>query len=150
MTPIGRGLIATVGIAVCAPLAAQQSELDAARAAWTESGIASYEYGYHRFCECYGDSPPETLVTVAEGEVTSVRHRRPDSTREVPAAARNLQYYWTVADLFDLIDSAIARDATVRARFDPIRGYPTSIYIDYVGNMIGDEVDVRITRLTVL
>ena len=144
-----RGSIAVLGLLLCAPLAAQ-SELEDARALWRQAGSASYEYGFHRFCDCYGDMPPETLITVSDGKITNVRHKRAESTDEVPAAERNFQYYWTIEDLFALIESARASEATVRARFDPMLGFPTSVYIDYVENIIGDEVDVRITRLTVL
>ena len=133
-----------------AALAAQTDEIDAARERWAAAGTAAYEYGYHKYCECHGDTPPETLVTVTADTVTNVRHRPANSDRVVPAAERNFPYYWTIDDLFDLIESATARDATVRVRFDPALGYPTSVFIDYVQNTIGDEVDVRITQLRLL
>lgn len=145
-----RTLIVFLGLVVSSPLAAQSSELDAARALWAEAGTASYEYGYHKFCECHGDTPPETLVTVSGGKVVNVRHKPAGSDIEVPAAERNFQYYWTIDDLFELMASAIARDATVRARFDATLGHPTSVFIDYDANLIGDEVDVRITQLRML
>jgi hypothetical protein len=129
---------------ICA--AQDAAELARARDAWQRAGIVSYEYGYNKFCECHGDSPPETLVTVTSGRVTQVRHRRAGFEREVPAAAKNLQFYWTVPELFDLLEAALAREATVRFRFDATLGYPTSVYIDYAANTVGDEVDVRITR----
>lgn len=131
-------------------LPAQPDDVSRARARWDAADTAAYEYGYHKYCECHGDTPPETLVTVMSGTVTNVRHRPANSDRVVPAAERNFQYYWTIDGLFDLIESAAARDATVRARFDPVLGYPTSVFIDYVQNTIGDEVDVRITQLSLL
>ena len=142
-----RALVLAFGLLLAAPLAAQTGELAAARASWRQAGFDAYEYGYQKFCECHGDAPPETLVTVTAGQVTNVRHRPANSTREVPAEARNFQYYWTIDGLFDLIESALGRDATVRVRFDGALGYPTSVFIDYVESTIGDEVDVRITQL---
>lgn len=126
------------------------SELARARETWQRAGLVSYEYGYNKFCECHGDSPPETLVTVTSGRVTQVRHRRAGFEREVPAADKNLQFYWTVPELFDLLETALAREATVRFRFDASLGYPTSVYIDYAASTVGDEVDVRITRFEAL
>jgi hypothetical protein len=143
-------LIISLGLIVASPLAAQTSDVGAARARWADASAASYEYGYHKFCECHGDTPPETLVSVTDGNVVNVRHKPAGSDIEVPAAERNFQYYWTIDGLFDLIQSAIARDATVRVRFDPTLGYPTSVFIDYSENLIGDEVDVRITQLRML
>ncbi len=145
-----RSLAALGGlIAVAPPLAAQAPDLAVARARWAQAQVGAYEYGYNKFCECHGDTPPETLVTVVDGRVVGVRHQPVGSDREVVAVERNLQYYWTIEDLFALVESALASEATVRVRFDERLGYPTSVYIDYSQSTIGDEIDVRLTRLTV-
>ena len=145
-----RIVIVIAGLMFAAPLGAQTEDVAAARARWVETRAASYEYGYHKFCECHGDAPPETLVTVTDGNVSNVRHRPAGSAIEVPAAEENWQYYWTIEGLFDLIETALAGDAIVRARFDTSLGYPTSVFIDYSESLIGDEVDVRITQLRML
>ena len=122
------------------------TQLSQARERWQTSAISSYTYGYNKYCDCHGDTPPETLVTVTAGKVTDVRHRLVNSDRIVPAAERNFSLYWTVQELFELIDSAIQRDAVVRVRYDATLGYPTSFFIDYVADLIGDEVDIRVIR----
>ena len=124
--------------------------LDAALARWRAARLVSYEYGYHKFCECHRDSPPETVVSVRDGTVVNVRHRPVGSTSEVPAAEKNFEYYWTVDGLFELVAAAQARHVEVRAQYDAALGYPTSIYIDYDKNLIGDELDVRLTSVTSL
>jgi hypothetical protein len=136
--------------AALAPAAHADAALDAARAKWREAKLASYEYGYHKFCECHRDSPPETVVSVRDGKVVNVRHRPAGSTTEVPAAEKNFEYYWTVEGLFDLVAAAQSRHVEVRAQYDAARGFPTSIYIDYDKNLIGDELDVRLTGVTAL
>ncbi|HVJ29129.1 MAG TPA: DUF6174 domain-containing protein, partial [Gammaproteobacteria bacterium] len=60
----------------------------------------------------------------------------------------NLQYYWTVDALFDLIASALERGVQVRAAYDSELGFPREIYIDYDTNLIGDELDLRMTGVT--
>ena len=132
------------------PVAHADAALDAARSKWRSAKLVSYEYGYHKFCECHRDSPPETLVTVREGKVVNVRHRPVGFTTEVPPAEKNFEYYWTVDGLFDLIAAAEARHVEVRAQYDAAIGYPTSIYIDYDKNLIGDELDVRLTGVSPL
>lgn len=130
--------------------AADQSEADELeqhRALWQASGLAAYEYGYNKFCECHRETPPETLVTVREGEVVGVRHRPFGFDHDVLAEERNLQWYWTVEGLFDLVDAALQREAEVRIDYDAMLGFPTHVYIDYDTNLIGDELDVRLTRL---
>ena len=124
------------------------AELDGARARWKSAAIASYEYGYNKYCDCHRESPPETVVTVRGGAVTGVRHRPVGTTGEVPAADKNLQYYWTVDGLFDLIASALERGVQVRAAYDAELGFPREIYIDYDTNLIGDELDLRMTGVT--
>ena len=127
---------------------AQLAALAAAKRSWQSAGLASYEYGYRKYCACHPDTPPETVVTVRDGTVVGVRHRPVGYDREVPAEARNFQYYWTVDGLFDLLDSAFERGAKVRVQYDASRGFPTEIHIDYDANSIGDELDVELTQVT--
>jgi len=148
--PIRIGLVALAAAVVAFAAAGQQRELAAGRSAWRAAALGNYEYGYRKFCECHPDSPPETVVTVRAGKVVGVRHRPVGFANEVQAEQRNLQFYWTVDGLFDLIDAALARGANVRASYDPTRGFPTQVYIDYDANFIGDELDVRLTTVTEL
>ena len=141
---------AMVTAVVVSRAAAQEPDLAAGRSAWRAAALADYEYGYRKFCECHPDSPPETVVTVRGGKVVGVRHRPVGFTNEVQAEQRNLQFYWTVDGLFDLIDAARARGVTVRASYDAKLGYPTQVYIDYDANFIGDELDLRLTTVTAL
>ena len=87
---------------------------------------------------------------VRDGKVVNVRHRPAGSTTEVPAAEKNFEYYWTIDGLFELIAAAEARHVEIRARYDSTAGYPTEIYIDYDKNLIGDELDLRLTAVTSL
>jgi hypothetical protein len=139
--------VAALALAAAIPALADP-ELDGARARWQSAALARYEYGYHKYCECHRDSPPETVVTVRDGAVTGVRHRPAGSTTEVPAADKNFEYYWTVEGLFGLIASALERGVQVRAAYDAALGYPREIYIDYDADFIGDELDVRLTSVT--
>jgi hypothetical protein len=134
--------------ACVAASALADAELDGARARWGAAALAAYEYGYHKYCECHRESPPETTVTVRDGTVVAVRHRPAGTTTDVPAADKNLSYYWTVDGLFDLIASAQARGVQVRAVYDTGLGFPREVYIDYDANFIGDELDVRLTGVT--
>lgn len=140
-------LVAACWLAI--PLATRaDAALDGARARWRAAKLVSYEYGYHKFCECHRDSPPETIVSVRDGKVVNVRHRPAGSATEVPAAEKNFEYYWTIDGLFELIAAAERRHVEVRAEFEPTIGYPTRVYIDYDKDLIGDELDLRLTAVT--
>jgi hypothetical protein len=130
--------------------AAADAELDAARARWQAAQLSAYEYGYRKHCECHRDSPPETIVSVRDGDVFRVRHRPAGSTTEVPAADKNFDYYWTVDGLFRLVAAAFERGVTVRVAYDDALGYPREIYIDYDADFIGDELDLRLTAVSAL
>ena len=122
------------------------AKLRDARAQWQEAAVSDYLYGFNKFCECHRETPPETLVEVREDVVTDVRHVMVRTGDTVAAASDNFELYWTVDDLFGLLERALQREAVVRADFDPQFGVPRSIYVDYLPDMIGDELDVRITR----
>ena len=140
--------VVAAAAAVAALPAAADAALDGARARWRTAAAAEYEYGYHKFCECHRESPPETIVTVRNGSVVGVRHRPAGSTSEVPADDKNLRYYWTVEGLFDLIASAEERGVEVRAAYDGELGFPREVFIDYDAEFIGDELDLRLTNVT--
>jgi hypothetical protein len=123
------------------------TDLDAAQARWRAAGLTGYEYGYHKYCDCHRESPPETTVSVRDGKVVGVRHRPAGTTTDVPAADKNLDYYWTVEGLFQLIGSALDRGVQVRANYDAAQGFPREIYIDYDAEAIGDELDLRLTSV---
>lgn len=140
------------GAAACAAVstvvpAFADAELDAAEARWRAAALAAYEYGYHKYCDCHRESPPETIVSVRDGKVVRVRHRPAGSAAEVPAADKNFDYYWTVDGLFRLIASALERGVAVRASYDAAQGFPREIYIDYDAELIGDELDLRLTAV---
>ena len=139
--------VITIALRFALPALAD-ANLDAARARWKSAAISSYEYGYNKYCDCHRESPPETVVTVRGGTVTSVRHRPVGTTVEVPAADKNLQYYWTVDGLFELVAAAQARGVQVRAAYDAELGFPREIFIDYDAKLIGDELDLRMTGVT--
>jgi len=145
-------LLLAATLLVAAPLGAARADaaLDAARARLHAAGLANYEYGYRKFCECHPDSPPETVVSVRAGKVVGVRHRPVGSRTEVPAAEKNFEYYWTVDGLFELLEAAQQRRVQVRAEYDAKLGYPTEIHIDYDADFIGDELDLELTGVTPL
>jgi hypothetical protein len=129
-------------------LGADDADVHAHWMRWKAAGPSSYEYGYNKYCECHRDTPPETVVTVDAGSVTRVYHKYADSAREVPAREGSLDLYWTIDDLFTLIEAATAHAATVRVRYDETLGYPTAVFIDYDAALIGEELDVRLTRFS--
>lgn len=125
----------------------QQEALEQAQQLWQAQSSASYEYAYFKECDCYRDGPPLTVVTVANGEIDQVAFVRQDSGREIAARDDALDSYWTIDDLFARIAGALERQAELSVEYHETLGYPLNLYIDYDADFIGDETDLRLTRL---
>ena len=130
---------------VSLPLTVAAQDTADARARWQAAAIDSYEYSYQRVCDCHPDQLADTIVTVTGGEVTAVRYAREDYAADVPVAVNRLSWFRTIEDLFSLVENAVANDAEVRVTFDTEHGYPTRVYVDYMRDLLGDEVDLTIT-----
>jgi len=146
------GLVIRIGVlaAVVGAPAARGDDaeaLDEHRRLWQEAAIDEYVYAYNKYCECHPETPPETYVTVRGNEVIDVRHQPFGFDHYVQAEPRNFEWYWTIDQLFDLVGNALQRGSVVRAEFDATLGFPTHVFIDHDENLIGDEVDVRVTKL---
>ena len=141
-------LFAAVAMLLASPLSAQDTA--AGRARWSAAAIADYEYSYRRVCECHREQPADTIVTVRAGEVVAVRYARPDYEPEVPVAAEKISWYRTIDDLFSLVETAAAAATVVRVDYNAELGYPQAIYIDYLTDLVGDEVELEVTRFTPL
>jgi len=100
------------------------------RTLWETQRLTDYTFDVSRVCYCQfrGD----VRVTVKDGVITGV-------TELASEVARDPETFRTIDGLFDLVQDAYDRDAhEVQVEFDPSRGYPTRIWIDYV-LMIADE-----------
>ena len=100
------------------------------RALWASQDLTNYTFDVTKVCYwlCMGD----VRVTVKDGVITGV-------TELASEVARDPDTFRTINGLFDLVQDAYNRNAhEVQVEFDPSRGYPTQIWIDYV-RMIADE-----------
>jgi len=113
---------------------------------WRAANLSDYEYSYQRVCECHPDESADTIVTVRDGVVVGVRYARPGYDEQIALEPEKLSWYRTIEDLFSLVATAESSAATVRVTYDSQRGFPRSIYIDYVTDLVGDEVELAVTR----
>jgi hypothetical protein len=132
-----------MSLAVLPPVFAE--DLSSARQRWERASISDYELRYRRVCDCHPEQTADTIVTVRHGGVTAVRYAREDYIEDIPVPAERLQWFRAVDDFFSLIETASAREALVRASFDQEYGYPATIFIDYDPDLVGDELDIRVT-----
>jgi hypothetical protein len=104
---------------------------------WVQAGVQNYTIVVQRLCFCGYTRP--VRVTVRQGQIVS---RVDAETGEVaPPQANNIT---EVLGLFALIRDAIDRDAyRLTVTYDGTTGIPLQINIDYIGNAVDDELNVR-------
>ena len=115
----------------------QVKGLDDAKARWALLAVDDYEIVIERVCFC-GDVTP-VRVTVVDGNVIGRVYL--DSGEPVPS--ERASFYPSVPGLFEILEDANRRGASINVSFDQQYGFPTSAFIDYVKNAIDDELSIR-------
>lgn len=125
----------------CSAFTDPSSDLDDARARWRSAEPVSYEFTMERLCFCPREITSPVIVQVKAGVVESRRY----ADTGAPVDARFTTEFPSIDGVFAIVDAAIARSADkIDAAYDPTRGFPTRIDIDYVTNAIDDELRVRV------
>jgi len=145
-TPLLACLLVSLLISVTTPVLGDEA-LDANRQKWEAANVSSYELRYQKVCECHREMPSDTIVTVDRGEIVGVRFDREDFLDEVLVPPERYEWFRTIDDLFALVAGALEREAVVRVSYEPELGYPAQIYIDYVQDMVGEEVELHVLEL---
>ena len=119
-------------LGACASPTTPENDLADYRTLWETQRLTDYTFDVRRVCYCQfvGD----VRVTVKDGVITGV-------TELASEVARDPDTFRTIDGLFDLVQDAYDRDAhEVQVDFNPSRGYPTRIWIDYVEMMMDEEM----------
>ena len=117
-------------LGACASPTTPENDLADYRTLWEAQRLTDYTFDVVRNCFCLARA--DVRVTVKGGVITGV-------TELASEIARDPETFRTINSLFDLVQDAYNRNAhEVQVEFDPSRGYPTRIWIDYV-RMIADE-----------
>jgi hypothetical protein len=123
-----------------------QAELDTERSQWNSQGLTDYHYVVDQECFCFTTGP--AVVSVRSGAVVA---GVPYSSFYDSPFYYNSQFYASVNDLFDYLQSAINYPAySLSAQFDPTFGYPSSLYIKYYQFGADDEINITVNNLVPL
>jgi len=119
-----------------------QRQLDRNRARW--EALALTRYAVHERVSCFcAFGPDEVIINVDAGEITSVIHAE---TGE-PVDTATSRFYYTVDDLFDMLERAIRDADSLHASYDPTFFFPTEIAIDWIQQAADDEINVAVRSL---
>ena len=119
-----------------------QRQLDRNRARWEALGLTSYTVHERVSCYCvFG--PDEVIIAVDAGEIVSVTNAETGQ----PVDTATSRFYYTVDDLFDMLERAVREADSLRVSYDPTFFYPTEIAIDWIEPAIDDEISVATRSL---
>ncbi|MBX7185509.1 MAG: hypothetical protein K1Y01_10230 [Vicinamibacteria bacterium] len=124
------------------PNAEAQARLTAAKRLWQSQALSDYSYVLSRGCFCVLEYREPASITVRGGKVAS-------AVSVASGEPRDPAWYETVEGLFESIQHAIDDDAVViEAQYDPVRGYPISVYIDVDHRIADEEISYQARALT--
>ena len=125
-------LTALLLLGACTSPTTPENDLADYRTLWEAQRLTDYTFDVVRNCFCLARA--DVRVTVKGGVITSV-------TELASEVAHDPEFFRTIDGRFDLVQDAYDRDAhEVQVDFDPDRGYPTRIWIDYVEMMMDEEM----------
>jgi len=118
---------------------------------WRDSNMSHYRFSLNVGCFCaFRDRMPLT-VEVQNEEVVAMTYL--DGT---PVAGGDSNYatfskHATIERIFSELEAGLAGGADqVTVTYDPIYGYPSDIYFDYIKNAADDELSITVSNFEVL
>lgn len=122
--------------------------LAANREKWESQHITHYRFELHVSCFCaFRDQMPLT-IEVKDGKVVSMIDSK---GQPVTQFGELFDTYNTIDKLFAKLDAALNGEAdSTTVEYDSAKGFPTSIYIDYIQEAADDEIGFTVSNLTAL
>jgi hypothetical protein len=141
-------LVTALGILLSACGPAAPSELERNRALWESQGIAHYRFDLSMTCFCgFRDQMPLT-IEVQDGQVVTMSAA---NGGDVGQYRDTYARFDSLGKLFDIIANAEERGAFVlEVTYDPVYGYPASIYLNPNELAVDDEDRYEVTNFQVL
>ena len=134
---------AAVTVGACDGPTAPERKLQAARLKWEHTRPAAYTYTVALYCFCPQEGSGPVIVSVREGVVES----RTYVNSGAAVAPTYADYFPTIDGLFEVIEDARRQGAyAINVTYDPARGFPVVISIDYERATADDELTYRATN----
>lgn len=114
---------------------------------WDDLAISSYSFRLKRTCFC---TPTRLsgIVRVRDGKVVSVEDAF-DEFPSKPIANPELSAFKSIDELLGVVVRAERGSAKSIVEYDPDRGYPRSIVIDWFWRTIDDEIEYEVNQFQV-
>jgi hypothetical protein len=139
-------ILACLSVTACSDLGfdvRSLTQLERGETRWDRFGLESYVYAVERICFCPVEAIGPVRVRVESG--AAVQRTYVATGDPVPESWAEL--FPTVEGLFGVLRDAYGRDAhEVHVTYDPARGYPTDMMIDYEEQVADEELGFRVTE----
>jgi hypothetical protein len=113
---------------------------------WASTAPAHYSFILERVCFCGTEVTRRVRIVVLGGSVTS----RTYVDGNQPVSARWHDLFPAMEGIFQIVRDALDRRAAeFEAQYDPDRGYPRIVEIDYLKNAIDEELTIRVAGFSV-
>ena len=139
-------LLSIILLAACS--AAPKNPLTANREKWAAQGITHYSFNLIVGCFCAFRNQMPLAIEVKDGKMVSIVD---NAGQSVDQFAETFDKYNTVEKLFSATEAAQnggAEKTTVE--YDPDKGYPQSVFIDYIEKAVDDEITLTVSNFTVI
>lgn len=146
-----RKLIITVmalvlaGCAVMGSALGNRSEIEQHKEKWQDADISHYRYNLFISCFCVFNEDMPLIIEVQDGKVVSMEFQ---SGKEIDPSLHELfDKYATIDRLFAELEAGLngAADKAV-VEYDPTYGFPTKADIDFVEEVIDEELYLTISN----
>ena len=119
-------------------------QLQTAWAKWSLSAPVAYQMTFQKTCFCSPAVTRAIIVVFRNHAIESAKYA--DNGADASAAGA-----LNIDGVFSTINDALGRNAaTISASYDPVLGYPLSVFIDYNAATADDELTITISNFQVL
>ncbi len=149
--PVDGGFVLTVTDFVPNPSPVdtpQRRAFDSAMTKWRSAGISDYDYSFTRGCFCPEEFVGPYSVSVRQLAITAASFKGTDLFDiDMLEIGRYEEIVKTVDGVFAEIERALREADSFTAEYDPLLGYPTTLYIDWIATAADEEVSYTIHSL---
>ena len=123
-----------------------EADLQAGRSRWRQQGTPDYAYTIRRVCFCGPEVAGPVRVEVRGGHTVKV-----ETFGGRTLAMGAFDRLDTVEELFAAVEDAIERDPhQLTAAYDPTRGHPVALAVDYDRYAVDEETGFQVTDFVAL
>ncbi|MCE9646103.1 MAG: DUF6174 domain-containing protein [Chloroflexi bacterium] len=123
------------------------TELEKNRQTWQASGITHYRFSLNIGCFCAFRNQVPLTVEVQDNRVVSMAYSDGTLVAETDPNFPVFSQHATIERIFSELEAGLTGGADeVTVTYDPVRGFPSDIYFDYIKAAADDELSLSVSN----